>query len=137
LGVIFVRPRVAEVDQQAIAEILCNITLEAGDHLGAGLLIGPYHLAPLLRVQLAGERGRVHEVAEQHGELAAFRLGCACNVGGRCGPRLVASGRSLPGRRVGGERCAWGARLSRPDQHAAVFIHGQPLAVDELFLEIR
>ena len=73
-GVIFVRQGVAEVDEQAIAEILGDMALIASDHLGAGLLIGPHHLAPLFRVELAGERGRVHQVAEQHRELAAFGL---------------------------------------------------------------
>ena len=75
LRVIFMRQGVAEVDQQAIAEILGDIALKAGDHLGAGVLIGPHHLAQLLGVELAGEHGRVHQVAEQHGELAAFGLG--------------------------------------------------------------
>ena len=45
LGVIFVRLGIAKVDQQAIAEILRDMPLKAGDHLGAGLLIGPHHLA--------------------------------------------------------------------------------------------
>ena len=55
LGVIFVRQGVAEVDEQAIAEILGDMPLKAGDHLGAGVLIGPHHLAQVFRVELAGE----------------------------------------------------------------------------------
>src|SRR4030095_15553805 len=74
LRVIFVRPRVAEVDEQAIAEILRDIPLKAGDQLSASLLIGAHHLVQLFRVELAGEDGRVHQVTEQHGELAAFGL---------------------------------------------------------------
>ena len=80
LGVIFVRQRVAEVDEQAIAEILRDMPLKAGDHLGARVLIGPHHLAEVFRVKLAGEDGGVHQVTEQHGELAAFglwRRGCS------------------------------------------------------------
>ncbi len=72
LGIIFVRQGVAEVDEQAIAEILGDMPLKAGDHLGAGVLIGPHHLAQVFRVELAGEHRRVHQVTEQHGELAAF-----------------------------------------------------------------
>src|SRR3989442_2706265 len=54
--------------------------LKTGDHLGAGVLIGTYHLTQLFRVELASEHGRVHQVTEQHGELAAFRLGgAACD----------------------------------------------------------
>jgi hypothetical protein len=49
--------------------------LIASDHLGAGVLIGPHHLAPVLRVELAGEHRRVHQVTKQHGELAAFSVG--------------------------------------------------------------
>ena len=74
LGIIFMGLGIAEVDQQAIAEILGDIPVIAGDHLGAGLLIGPHDLAPVFRVELAGEHGRVHQIAEQHGELAAFGL---------------------------------------------------------------
>ena len=72
LGVIFVGQGVAKVDEQAIAEVLGDMPLKAGDHLGTGVLIGPHHLAQVFRVELAGERGRVHQVTEQHGELAAF-----------------------------------------------------------------
>ena len=72
LRIIFVRQGVAEVDEQAITEILGDVPVKAGDHLGAGVLIGPHHLTQLFRVELAGEHGRVHQVTEQHGELAAF-----------------------------------------------------------------
>jgi hypothetical protein len=37
-------------------------------------LIGPHHLAEVFRIKLTGEYGRIHEVTEQHGELAPFRL---------------------------------------------------------------
>jgi hypothetical protein len=64
LGVIFVRQGVAEVDQEPIAEVLGDMPVEAGDHFGAGGLIGLYHLAQLFRVELTGEPGRVHQVTE-------------------------------------------------------------------------
>jgi hypothetical protein len=67
-----VRLGVAEVDEQAVAEVLGDMALIAGDHLGARLLIGPYHLAPVFRVEPARQRRGIDEVAEQHGELAAF-----------------------------------------------------------------
>ena len=74
LSIIFMRLGVAEVDEQAIAQILRDMALEAGDHFGAGLLIGPHHLAPVFGVELAGEGGGVDEVTEQDGQLAAFGL---------------------------------------------------------------
>ena len=74
LGVVFVRLGIAKVHQQAIAQILRNIPVKALDHRGAGLLVGPHHVAPVFRVELPGQAGRVHQVAEQHRELAAFGL---------------------------------------------------------------
>jgi hypothetical protein len=70
-----VRQGIAEVDEQAIAEILGDMPVKAGDHLGTGVLIGPHHFAQVFRVKLAGQGGRVHQITEQHGELAPFRLG--------------------------------------------------------------
>ena len=57
MGVISVRQRVAKVDEQAIAKILGNMPIEAGDRLGPGLLIGPHHPASLFRVEAAGSGG--------------------------------------------------------------------------------
>src|SRR5512132_2179781 len=48
--------------------------LEAGDHFGAGGLIGLHHLAQLFRVELTGECRGVHQITEQDGELPAFGL---------------------------------------------------------------
>ena len=102
LRVILMRQGVAEVDQQAIAEILRDMPLKAGDHLGAGVLIGPHHLAEVFRVELTGEGGRVHQVTEQHRELAAFgvrgsgRRWCRGSLGGLGGRRL-GRGRGLEG----------------------------------------
>jgi hypothetical protein len=56
LGLVFVRQGVAEVDQQAVAEVLRDMPLIPGDDLGTGVLIGSYHLAPLFRVELARQR---------------------------------------------------------------------------------
>ena len=116
LGVIFVRQGVAKVDEQAVAEILRDMALKAGDHLGAGLLIGPHHLAQVFRVELADERRRVHEVTEQDGELAPFRLG---RGGGsrrryRLGPRRLLGGRQ--GGRGGATASGAGEAAASPIQ---------------------
>ena len=117
LGIIFVRQGIAEVDEQAIAEILGDMPLKAGDHLGAGVLIGPHHLAQVFRVELAGEGGRVHEVTEQHGELAAFGLRC-----GRGGwPMPCRLGGLRVSQRRGGEG-GRDARVACPDQAPPRFI---------------
>jgi hypothetical protein len=44
LGVIFMRLRIAKVHQEAITQILCDITVEALDHRGTGFLVGPHYL---------------------------------------------------------------------------------------------
>src|SRR5262249_19514597 len=66
------RQRVAKIHEEPITEILRDMALIAGDDLGAGLLIGPYHLTQVFRVEVAREDGGIHQVTEQHGELAAF-----------------------------------------------------------------
>ena len=64
---------IAKVHQQAVAQILCNIPVEALDDLGAGLLVRAYDVTPVFRVELPGQAGRVHQVAEQHRELPGVR----------------------------------------------------------------
>ena len=66
------RLRIAKVHQQAIAEILGNMALEALDDLRAGLLVRSHDLPQVLGIEATGEGGRVYQVTEQHGELAAF-----------------------------------------------------------------
>jgi hypothetical protein len=65
---------IAEVDQQPIPEQLRNVPVIAANHLRTGGVIRPDHVPVLFEVELGGEFGGVHQVTEQHGELAAFRL---------------------------------------------------------------
>jgi len=74
LRIILVGYWVAEVDQQAIAEILGNMPFIAFDHRRTRLLISTDYVAQLFGVELLGERGRADQVAEHDGELPA--LGC-------------------------------------------------------------
>ncbi len=75
LGVVLVRLGPAEVHHQPIAKVLCDVPLETGHNLAAGTLIGPHDFAQLLRIELTGQLGRAHEVAEHHGQLPALRMG--------------------------------------------------------------
>ena len=132
LRVVFVRQRIAKVDQQAIAQVLRNVPVEALDDRGTGGLVGSHHGAVVLRVEVPGQRCRVHQVAEQDGELAAFRLrGDTCDVGhlDRCG-RLGSADGWCWDRRCGG-RC-----LSHPDQDSAALVACQVLGFDEFHLEV-
>src|SRR5262249_32540217 len=47
-------------------------SIVALDNLGTHLLIRPYHVTPVFRVELAGESSRVHQITEHHRELTAF-----------------------------------------------------------------
>src|SRR5262245_27564523 len=129
--------RITEVDQQAIAQILGDVAVKALDHLGTRRLIRQDQVAQLFRIQLAGQRRRVDQIAEQHRELAAlccrFML---CHTWSR--PRRRVGGRALRLRWFGrcGGRCRWGACASCPDQDFALFIHGQFFGVDQVIFEV-
>src|SRR5262249_2380628 len=72
LGVVFVGLGIAKVHEEAIAEILRNVPLQALDHCSASTLVGAHDLPQVFGIELAREAGRIHQVAEQHGELTAF-----------------------------------------------------------------
>ena len=98
------------------------------------VLIGADDLAQVFRVELTGERRGVHQITEQHGELAAFRVRRSratwCS---RCLRRRdVGRGRQRPWR--GGGRCA--GRPTGPDEHAALFIHRQLFRIDQVIFEM-
>ena len=114
LRIVLVRLRVAVVDEEAVAEVLRDVSLEALDHLGTARLVGAHHLAEVLGVETARERRRPDEIAEEHRELAAL---------------LACRRRRLSHRRRRG-------RVRRPpDEQLPLLIHGQPLGVDDLVLE--
>src|SRR5207237_6240214 len=53
-------------------EVLGNVAVKALNDLGTGGLIGPDQGAEVFRVELTRQHSRVHQITEQHGELAAF-----------------------------------------------------------------
>jgi hypothetical protein len=55
--------------------MLRNIPVKALNHRGAGVLVHPYHIAPVFRVELPSQAGGVDQATEQHCKLAAFGLG--------------------------------------------------------------
>jgi hypothetical protein len=54
-GVVFMRPGIAKVHQQRIAQVLRNIAIKALDYRRTNGLIGAHHLAVVFRVEPAGE----------------------------------------------------------------------------------
>ena len=96
LGVVLMCGRIAEIDQNTVADEPGGKTLVMLDHADAGLAEARDHVAHVFRIELRRERGGIHHVAEHGGELAPF-------------------GSDLhPGRR----RCRRGGRLRRfsPEQ---------------------
>src|SRR5262245_57259809 len=69
------RRGVAEVHQQAVAQVLGNVPLIVVDDRRTGLLIGAHHLPQVFRIELRGEGSGVYQVAKQHRELAPFSFG--------------------------------------------------------------
>ena len=72
LGVMLVGLGIAEISQHAVAHILGDEPPGLGDLLGAATVIGADDLAHILGVKPRRKRGRAHEVAEHHRELAAL-----------------------------------------------------------------
>jgi hypothetical protein len=66
---------IAEIDQEPIPKQLSDMPIKALDDLGTDPLVCTDHVTPVFRVELAGEFGRIDQVAEHHGELTAFRVG--------------------------------------------------------------
>ena len=84
------RPRIAEIDDDAVAHELGDESVIGADDRGAGLLIRPDHLACVLGIEPRRERGRTGEIAEHHGELAP--LGAIDRCGGRRGRAQIGNG---------------------------------------------
>ena len=63
------RLRPAEIGEHAVAHELGDVTLETGDLARHGALVGAQDLPHLFGVEPLRQRGRAHQVTEQHREL--------------------------------------------------------------------
>ena len=72
LGVFFVRGGPAEIGQDAITHVAGDKPVVARNHIAAEGSIRVQQAAQLFGVELFTQRRRTHQVAEHHGELAAF-----------------------------------------------------------------
>src|SRR5262249_4189754 len=101
LGVVLARVWPAEVDDEAVAQLLRHVAAETGDRGGYRLLVLCDDVPPFLGVELLGERGRPDEVAEEDRELAALAgCGVRCRQRRLCTPRnprvLTKRGATVP-----------------------------------------
>ena len=74
LGIVFVRHRIAKIDQDTITERVGKRAVKAVNHLGTGLTIGAHDLPQVFRVQVPCQGGKVQQIAAQHGKATAFGL---------------------------------------------------------------
>ena len=72
-GVVLVRRGVSEIGQDAVAQVLGDVTLVAADDIRADALIPGVQLAQIFRVHALCERGRPDQVHEEDGELPPLR----------------------------------------------------------------
>ena len=72
LGVVLLRPRIAEERHQPVAEPLQHMAAEPAHRVRRLVEIGVDEAAPVFRVELRGEARRADEVAEHHGNRAAL-----------------------------------------------------------------
>ena len=76
LGVILMRPRIAEIDQHPVAHVFGDKPVEAAYRVGNGAVIVPDQLPQILRVMTGRERRRADQISEHHRQLAAFGINC-------------------------------------------------------------
>ena len=83
LGVVLLRHRIAEQRHQPVAELLGDMAAHFCDRRRGGIEIGADEVAPLLGIELRGNAGRTHQIAEHHREIAALAAGFDRNRGWR------------------------------------------------------
>ena len=75
-AIVLPRDRIAKQRHQPIAELAGDMAAVVGDRLYRGVEIGREQIAPVLGVELRGDRGRADEIAKHHCDmptLAAIR----------------------------------------------------------------
>jgi hypothetical protein len=75
LGIMFLRPRIPEIDQHRVTHVLGDEPAEPSDGFSDVCLIGDDHFAQILRVEPDREGGRADEVAEHDREMPALGRG--------------------------------------------------------------
>ena len=69
LGIVLMRGRIAEIDQNTVADEAGGKPFVMLHHADAGLAKARDHVAHVFRIELHRERGGIHHVAEHGGEL--------------------------------------------------------------------
>jgi hypothetical protein len=85
LGIVFMRSRVTEIDQNPVAHVFGDKAIEASDDIGDGAVISGNNLAQILGVEPRRELGRTDQIAEHHRQLPSLCTRRHRAVGGVCG----------------------------------------------------
>src|SRR5215469_9424702 len=70
LDIIVVRLGPAEIGDNSVTQILSDMPAEAVDFLSRTAMVVDNDFAPLFRIELCCEAGRVHQIAEQYRQMA-------------------------------------------------------------------
>ena len=71
-GIILMRLGIAEIHEEPITKILCDIPVIAFNDGSTGVLIGTHDLAILFRVELLRQCSRIDQITEHHCQLATL-----------------------------------------------------------------
>ena len=112
LGIVLMRPRVAEIDQHAVAHVFGDKAVEAGDDLGDGAVIGGDDLAQILGIEPRGQSS-VEPTRSQNITVSCRRSASTVGVRGRMPPSLTPWATVRPRRRSRPAACAGGRQRSR------------------------
>ena len=74
LGIVLMRARIAEIDQDTVAHVLGDKPIEPGDDISDSAVIRGDHVTQILGIEACRQRGRADEIAEHHRQLPAFRF---------------------------------------------------------------
>jgi hypothetical protein len=72
LGIVLMRSRVTEIDQNAVAHVFRDKAIELGNDPGDGAVIGGDDLAQILGIELRRQRRRANQIAKHHRQLSAL-----------------------------------------------------------------
>jgi hypothetical protein len=116
--------RVAEQCHQSIAQLLGDPAAHLCHCRGGGVEIGAHEVAPFLRVEPCGDAGRVHQIREHHGDMAALARGIDGSgrrrrLRGRAQDRAMRLGGCLDHRRCGGRSPSAGVQSGNGTQELA------------------
>lgn len=135
LGISLMGLRITTIDEESIAQELCNVSTETGDDFRTSRLIGTNHCPVVFWVELRCQPGGIDQVAEHDGQLAAFGFGRGRGDWWRGDLGGLDFWRSFLRSKLGGSGCRLRFDFSSPDENATLLVRCQTLGVDQFFFE--